>query len=217
MSWRGCGLGIFAWHFKRRGVPKWMQEIGPAFGVSVGIVAFIYWPGAKSKRIYRVKTWQEWKRGTFSQTCPPRYVQYCTLSKSGDSSISLYIVIYVYLTFWLFSSGKSCFQIFYIVAMSCLYTLDSQETEEGGLPSLQSKDVAWCIRHSKALLLFNQSLIPGFPNGGRQNLAFAVTWQWTTERLSLRSITLPILLNAYYQSTGEWPRFEERPSISAIL
>ena len=24
----------------------------------------------------------------------------------------------------------------------------------------------------------------------------------------LRSITLPILLNAYYQSTGEWPRFE---------
>lgn len=93
-EWRGCGLGIFAWHFKRRGVPKWMQEIGPAFGVSVGIVAFIYWPGAKSKRIYRVKTWQEWKRGTFPQTCPPRYVQNCTLSKSGDSSI---FSIYCYL------------------------------------------------------------------------------------------------------------------------
>eukprot|EP00435_Cladocopium_sp_Y103_P012814 s1306_g3.t1 len=28
------------------------------------------------------------------------------------------------------------------------------------------------------------------------------------------SITLPILLNAYYQSTGEWPRFEELFSLS---
>lgn len=27
---------------------KWAQEIGPAFGVSVGIVAFVYWPGAQS-------------------------------------------------------------------------------------------------------------------------------------------------------------------------